>query len=77
MSLAAATSQFTVSTTATNAGSTSQALTLGPLSLAGPSIGLSNLSFSGGKVDVWVSLGVASASLAFGGAQSSSGSAWR
>ena len=73
MSLGRGTSQFTVSTTATNAGTTSQTLTLGPLSLAGPSIGLSNLSFSGGKLDVWVSLGVASASLAFGGAQSSSG----
>ncbi len=73
ITLMASTQVFTVSGTATDEGAASNAISLGPLSLAGPSIGLAGESFKGGTLNLTVAIGVASAGLGFGASQSGSG----
>ncbi len=58
---------FTVSATNQDAGTSSNAIGLGPLSLQGPSLSLAKVGFSGGNLVLTVALGVNSASLSFGG----------
>jgi len=65
---------FTVRAGTTGSGSTSEGLSLGPLVLQGPTVGLSDFSFNEGKLLINVGIGVDSASLSFGGGgQSASG----
>ncbi len=64
---------FTVSGSANDEASSTSGITLGPLMLSGPSLGLAGESFSGGTLDLTIAIGVASASLGFGGSQSGSG----
>ena len=71
--LLASTESFTVTGAVTDESAASNAITLGPLSLSGPSLGLAGESFSGGTLNLTVAIGVASASLSFGGSQSGSG----
>ncbi len=71
--LLASTESFTVTGAVTDESAASNPITLGPLSLSGPSLGLAGESFSGGTLDLTVAIGVASASLSFGGSQSGSG----
>ena len=61
------TSIFTVSSTLQQAGVASNALALGPVSLQGPSIGLANVGFKGGKLVITIGIGVDTALLNFGG----------
>ena len=67
------TQTFTVSASAPGAATTSKTISLGPLSLQGPSAGLENVGFKNGMLDLTVVLGVNTASLAFGGSQGASG----
>ncbi len=64
---------FTVSGGASTEASSSNAITVGPLSLSGPSLGLAGVNFTAGELDLTVAIGVASASLNFGSGQSGSG----
>ena len=73
INLLASTESFTVSGAVNDESSASNGITLGPLSLAGPSLGLAGESFSGGTLDLTIAIGVASASLSFGSSQSGSG----
>ncbi len=69
----ASTEMFTISGTATDEGTASNGISLGPISLSGPSLGLAGESFGKGTLNLTVAIGVASASLSFGGSQSGSG----
>ncbi len=73
VSMTPSTESFTVSGSVNDEASSTGGITLGPLSLSGPSLGLAGESFSGGTLDLTVAIGVASASLSFGGGQSGSG----
>ena len=64
---------FTVSADLQTAAKASNGISLGPLSLQGPSIALAGMQFKDGKVVVSVAIGVKSAGLAFGGAQGAAG----
>ena len=63
----------TVTTGAATTGTTS--ISLGPLSLQGPTVGLAGTSFSKGILDLTIQIGVADASLSFGSGGSSGFSA--
>ena len=58
--------QFTLSTTAQDSGATTGDVTLGPLTLKGPSIGLANTTIDGGKLILTVAIELNEASLSFG-----------
>ncbi|MHB1570233.1 MAG: beta strand repeat-containing protein, partial [Solirubrobacteraceae bacterium] len=57
----------TVTASAAGSASTSKSISLGPLSLSGPSVGVKGLTFKNGMLYVTVVLGVNSASLNLGG----------
>ncbi|MEJ2698045.1 MAG: hypothetical protein P8Z70_00015, partial [Desulfuromonadales bacterium] len=70
---AAVTEKFTIKATGAGAGATDKPLKLGPLTLQGPTIGLTGFSFKDKMLNLTIGIGVEVASLSFGGNQSSSG----
>ncbi len=61
------TQSFTIDASAPGAATTGGPVSLGPLTLQGPSIGLADFGFAGGMVVLTIAVGVDRASLAFGG----------
>ena len=57
---------FTVNSQATDSGTATTPFSLGPLSIAGPSVSLVDTKFKGGKLTLTIGIGADSASLAFG-----------
>ena len=57
---------FTVTSDSPDSASTSDQVSLGPLTLQGMTIGLADTSFSKGKLNLTIAIGVASATLGFG-----------
>ena len=66
---------FTVTSDSPDSTSSTDAISLGPLTLQGATIGLADTSFSKGKLNLTIAIGVSSASLGFGGTGSSGVSA--
>ena len=74
--MAGLTQSFTVSASAAGGATTAKTISLGPLSLQGPTISLGNFGFKDGLLDMTITVGANQASLNFGGGssgQSSSG----
>ena len=63
---AASTAKFTIATDVQTAGTASNALTLGPLTLDGPSLALTDVHMNGTSLALNVAIGVNSATLGFG-----------
>ena len=64
------TQMFTISDSAAGGATTPKTISLGPLSLQGPTISVGNFGFKDGMLDMTITVGVNKASLAFGGASS-------
>jgi hypothetical protein len=64
---------FTISAGVQDSAAGTNALSLGPLSLQGPSVGLAKTQFKDGKLVLTVAIGVDVAALKFGGSQGSQG----
>src|SRR5262249_32854516 len=63
---AAGKGSFTVTTDSPASGTSTDAIALGPLSLQGATIGLAGTSFSNGKLNLTIAIGVNDATLAIG-----------
>ncbi|MGZ6715887.1 MAG: hypothetical protein ACXVFG_14140, partial [Gaiellaceae bacterium] len=61
------TSKFTVASDVQDGATASNGLTLGPLTLNGPSLSIADMHLDGGKLIVTVAIGMQEAKLAFGG----------
>ena len=70
---AARSTSFTISADADGKASRSGIISLGPLELQGPSIGIEDIGFSDGMLILTIGIGVDRASLSFGGNQDDSG----
>ena len=66
------TQTFTISDSAPGGATTAKTISLGPISLQGPTIGIGNLGFKNGMLDVTISIGADRASLNFGGGSTTS-----
>ncbi|MFZ0041730.1 MAG: hypothetical protein WAK93_10520, partial [Solirubrobacteraceae bacterium] len=58
---------FTISDSGSGAASTPKTISLGPLSLQGPTIGIEDIGFKNGMLAITISVGVSKAGLNFGG----------